>query len=407
VNDVIGTLRPSSSEVLTPRIRQASPLARVGLLCFAALIIYASLYPFSGWTNTGVSPLAYLQAPLPRYITRFDLITNVLGYMPLGALLVLSLYPRVRGVWAVLVAALAGALLAGSLEALQTWLPTRIPSNVDLGTNALGTLLGAIVTIPFAARLIDQGPLRRVRQAWFEPEASFAIALLFLWPFTQIAPQEYLFGLGGALRDWLMTPEPVVVELLRGVYPDIVSLHERIQMRPEGLDRQELLEAMLTASSWLGAGLMASVAMRRGAPMLRILLAILAVTLLVKAGASEIQYPNEPFLGWFSDGARLGLVCGSLLLVLALRLHRGARGLIAMLLLIGVVIMTNILPPNPYSWASGQSWWLGRYIHFNGLSRWLAFIWPFLAACYLGWRLEQYGLQRQRLRAVRRARRRV
>ncbi|WP_428852181.1 VanZ family protein [Imbroritus primus] len=387
-----------------PLVRQASPLSRVGLLCFVALVVYASLYPFSGWTDTGVSPLAYLRAPLPRYITNFDLITNVLGYAPLGALLVLSLHPRIRGVFAVLLAVLSGALLSGTLEAVQTWLPNRIPSNVDLGTNVLGTFVGALLMAPFASRLIDRGPLRTLRHTWFEPESSFAIALLFLWPFTQVAPQEYLFGLGGALRDWLLTPEPVLVDMLRGVYPDIVTLHERIQMRPEGLDQQELLEALLTASSWLGTALMASVAMRRGAPMLRILMGILAATLLIKAGASELQYPNEALWGWFSDGARLGLVCGSLLLVLALRLHRGARGLLAMVLLIGVIIMTNVLPPNPYSWASGQSWWLGRYIHFNGLSRWLGFIWPFLAACYLAWRLEQYGLQRRRIRAARRSR---
>lgn len=385
-------------------VRHVSPLARVGVLCFVALVVYASLYPFSGWVDTGVSPFAYLRAPLPRYITNFDLITNVLGYTPLGALLVLSFHPRVRGVRAVLLATLAGAVLAGMLEAIQTWLPSRIPSNVDLATNTLGTLIGALVMAPFASRLIDQGPLRTLRHTWFEPESSCAIALLLLWPFTQVAPQEYLFGLGGALRDWLMTPEPALVDMLRGVYPDIVNLHERIQMRPEGLDQQELLEALLTACSWLGTGLMASVAMRRGAPMLRILLGVLAAMLFIKAGASELQYPNEPLWGWFSDGARLGLVCGSLLLVLALHLHRGARGLLAMLLLIGVIVMTNILPPNPYSWASGQSWWLGRYIHFNGLSRWLAFVWPFLAATYLAWRLEQYGIQLRRLRAARRQR---
>ncbi len=390
------TAHPIVGAQSVPLTRQHSPLARVGLLSFVLLVVYASLYPFSGWIDTGVSPLAYWQAPIPRYNTNFDLITNVLGYMPLGALIVLSVHPRVRGVLAVIVALLGGVLLAGTLEALQTWLPNRISSNIDLATNVLGTLLGAICTAPFVSSLIDRGRLRALRHRWFEPESSFAIALLLLWPFTQVVPQEYLFGLGGVLRDWLISPEPALVDMLRGVYPDIVALHERIQMRPEGLDRQELFEALLTASSWLATGLMASVAMRRGAPMLGILLGVLAAALLLKTGASELQYPDEPVWSWLSDGARLGLVCGSLVLALTLRLHRGVRGLLAMVLMVAVVIMTNVLPPNPYSWASGQSWWLGRYVHFNGLSRWLGFVWPFLAACYLAWRLEQYGLRRRR-----------
>lgn len=53
---------------------QHSPLARVGLLCFTLLVIYASLYPFSGWIDNGISPFAFVSAPKPRYITDFDLL---------------------------------------------------------------------------------------------------------------------------------------------------------------------------------------------------------------------------------------------------------------------------------------------------------------------------------------------
>ena len=43
----------------------ASAFSRVGLLVFALLIAYASLYPFSGWRDNGLSPWAYLTLPLP------------------------------------------------------------------------------------------------------------------------------------------------------------------------------------------------------------------------------------------------------------------------------------------------------------------------------------------------------
>ncbi len=64
-------------------------------MCFTLLVVYASLYPFTGWTDNGISPFAFLSAPKPRYITEFDLLTNVLGYCPFGALVVLALHPRI------------------------------------------------------------------------------------------------------------------------------------------------------------------------------------------------------------------------------------------------------------------------------------------------------------------------
>ncbi|MFX7731864.1 VanZ family protein, partial [Acinetobacter baumannii] len=85
---------------------------------------------------------------------------------------VLSLHPRVSGARATRIALVAGALLSGSMEALQTWLPTRISSNMDLITNALGSLLGAAVVAPVTSALVDRGTLTRLRYAWFEPYAS-------------------------------------------------------------------------------------------------------------------------------------------------------------------------------------------------------------------------------------------
>ena len=54
---------------------------------YAGLIAYASLYPFGGWRLPGHEPLDFLLLPWPRYWTGFDLAANLLGYLPLGALL--------------------------------------------------------------------------------------------------------------------------------------------------------------------------------------------------------------------------------------------------------------------------------------------------------------------------------
>ena len=87
---------------------RASPLARYLLLVYLLLVVYGSLYPLAGWRDQGLSPFAFLGAPLPRYFTWFDVALNVAAYFPLGLLAVLALAPRLTGAPAA-VLALAGA----------------------------------------------------------------------------------------------------------------------------------------------------------------------------------------------------------------------------------------------------------------------------------------------------------
>ncbi|HCL85408.1 MAG TPA: VanZ family protein, partial [Comamonadaceae bacterium] len=62
----------------------AWPLA----LIYAALIVFASLFPFEGWREQGVSPWVFFTARIPPpYWTWFDVNINVVGYAPLGFLL--------------------------------------------------------------------------------------------------------------------------------------------------------------------------------------------------------------------------------------------------------------------------------------------------------------------------------
>jgi len=135
---------PTAIPPLPPK-PAASSFARVSLLVYTLLIVYASWYPFSGWRDMGLQPFDYLSARLPYYWTLFDLWTNIVGYIPLGMLLVFSLHPLLKARWAILPGILAGALLSACMEAVQTYLPTRVPSNLDLATNILGTAIGALL----------------------------------------------------------------------------------------------------------------------------------------------------------------------------------------------------------------------------------------------------------------------
>src|SRR5690348_2952939 len=111
---------------------------------YVGLIVYASLYPFTGWRVPGHPPLAFLTAPWWRWWTGFDVVSNLLGYLPLGALVFGAL---VRGGMSVarsgLLAVVVGALLSLAMETTQNYLPHRVASNVDLGLNIAGTALGA------------------------------------------------------------------------------------------------------------------------------------------------------------------------------------------------------------------------------------------------------------------------
>ena len=147
----------------------AWPLAQV----YAALIVFASLFPFVGWRAQGIAPEVFLWARLPPpYWTRFDVAINVVGYAPLGFLLALAL---LRTGWprsALPLAALGGALLSLLMEFLQIYLPQRVPSNLDLLLNAGGALAGALLaTLMERLGAIDRwgalsGALVCARCAW-------------------------------------------------------------------------------------------------------------------------------------------------------------------------------------------------------------------------------------------------
>src|SRR5664279_3155841 len=200
-----------------PRHRSSAvPLAWL----YGALIVYASLYPFVGWRIPGVGILDFLTLGWPRWWTTFDLVSNLLGYMPLGFLLVVALLRSGRRAGpATIVAIAGGTLLSLSMEVLQNYLPHRVSSNVDLGLNALGTALGA----GDAAALHWRGGIaqwQKVRDRWFVARSAGGLALLLLWPIGLLFPTAVPFGLGhilGRLQPFLAdlladTPAAVLTE---------------------------------------------------------------------------------------------------------------------------------------------------------------------------------------------------
>lgn len=285
------------------RQRRHSTLARQAFAVYAALVVYASLYPFTGWRSLGIGPFDFLLAPLPRYLTAFDVVSNVLGYLPFGALAVLALYP-LRGVPAALVATLLGALLSGAMEALQTYLPTRVSSNLDLAANALGALVGAAAAAPAATALIERGVVRRVRFAWFEREASTPLFLSALWAGAILFPSPFLFGIGDWPSELWERADVTMRGALLAWAPDawnVPAWPERL----DGLLSDSAWETLLAALGLFAALAVASLAMRERAPRVRLVVGFAACALALKAAATFMQSYTGLVLDWATPrGAR-------------------------------------------------------------------------------------------------------
>jgi VanZ family protein len=376
------------------RQRRASALAQQVLGLYTALVVYGSWYPFSGWRSLGLSPFAYLTDPLPQYLTAFDVVTNILGYMPFGALVVLAVYPRWRGAVAVALAFGLGVVLSGTMEAVQTWLPTRVASNLDLAANVLGALLGAALIAPATGALLDRGLLRRLRLLWFRRDSAALVCLAALWPFATMFPSPRLFGLGDWPRALWLRADSTMQDALLAWLPATW----RVQTWPGNLGAafpDDGWEALIATLTLFAAGALASLPMRERAPRVRLLLVLVALTVFIKIGATFLQSEAGLVFNWATPGALAGLAGGTVAMLLALRLPCRLRAAFAAGALVIALLLVNLLPVNPYFDVTLADWREGRYVHFNGLAHWLAWTWPYAALAWLAFSAERAWLRRR------------
>jgi VanZ family protein len=353
-----------------------STFARVGLLMYTFLIIYASLYPFSNWSDIGLPLWAFLIMPMPHYWTGFDVATNVFGYLPFGMLMVFALYPAFRGLAATIIAIFAGMLLSGTLEAVQTFLPNRVSSNLDFLTNLAGTCIGAFLGALLTHAFLEQSRLLQLRREWFVPEAGRGLIVAGLWPLAQIYPQGYLFGhgqmmpiLSSWMSDWLGSPVDLAAILTSDIH---LSVQE-----------YWLAETLITAFGMIGAMLTCSILLRKQAPRPMLLILFIIITIATKVMANALLFAPANAFAWFTPGAKGGLLIG-LMMVGGLSYAPPAvqRRLAALCLVLGFVAI-NLIPTNPYFVATLQAWTQGKFLNFNGAAHFLSIFWPFFALWFL------------------------
>lgn len=254
------------------------------------------------------------------------------------------------------------------METLQSFLPPRVPSNLDLLSNGLGALAGAIIAVTGGERWLLSGRLYRLRSLLFLPGAwvDAGFVALVLWLFTQLYPAVWLFG-NGDLSYAFHDPH-------------------NLAYSPESY---RWIEAGITALNFAGIALFISSLARRGQSVAAPLLLLTAAALLLKSASALTLFKLGDAWLWLTPGAMLG-VCAGIGLYLTLGwLPRRSLALGGALLLLFGAALLNMAPQNPYLLASIQTWARAHFFSFIGTTRLVSSLWPFVAAGYLAW----YGWQ--------------
>lgn len=369
------TLPSINQSDLTPR-RASSPLTRACLVAYLFLIVYASWFPFSGWQVNSLTTIGDVIRQWPHYWSGFDVGINIVGYMPLGALLVFAGYPHLRGAWAVLVSILLSAAISASMEMGQYFLPNRVTSLLDFITNTSGASLGAFIGWRLVDTVLENHQLELLQQRWLRQESSRQLVVLGLWPLAQIYPQPSLFGLGQIL--------PTISAWLED-YLDLENEWGDFLRHGIALNAEQffLSETLITACSCTGALLICLSLLNRHAPQFWLSLLLLGAALCLKSLASAVMFLPEHAFIWLTPGAIGGLFISFVMLYgFSFTPHHVQRRL-AFGLLLTSLILVNLVPDNPYFIETMQSWPQGKFLNFYGAAQCLAVLWPWLALRYL------------------------
>ena len=352
-------------------------MARYALLAYVLIVVDASLFPFRGWRDLGLAPYDYLFADWPPHALPFDLLVNAIGYLPLGFVATLALHPRVRGVAAILAATVLCAVLSIHLEALQTYLPSRVASKVDVLANVAGGLLGALLAARFAHALLNTGRLRVWRTRWFASDASRGLVLVLVWFAALVYPDAFVFGTGGLLKAF----DPAASDLLAAV----AGIADQSDPLATAM-RFQLAETAVATATLVGVGLLFLNLIRAGLawPMRVVLVSLFGLaTVVVAALAHAFLFDEVNRWPMLTPGARTGIVFASAALFVATVLPARVRWMLALLALVVALVLVNIYPDNPYGNPVGLAWTRGKLLNFYGLASGLNLVWPYLAIVYL------------------------
>lgn len=342
------------------------------------VIVYASLYPFEDWRNQDIAPWFFVGAPWSAYNTWFDIYSNLLGYVPLGFWWCLaamrSQWTRAgSGVFAVVCA----CVLSFAMECLQTYLPTRVPSQLDWLLNTSGALLGAVLALVLEKR----GWLYRwsqFRSQWLMPDASGSLVLLVLWPLALLYPVTVPFGLGHVFER--------LEKILQDTFP--AAANHMVQISEAWfLTMTPALEMLcVTLGVWVPGLLVLSVCQRFSQRLAGVWL-VMVCAVLANGLSATLTYGPERAWHWLSPQVWGGMGGGVLLSLAVIKWQE--HRLLWMLCLTQslLLLLLNITPASTYFAQTMQTWEQGRFIRFHGLTAWFSAWWPWCLLAWACWRM--------------------
>lgn len=369
--------------------RRRYRLPEILLGAYLLALVYGSLYPWTGWRAIGLPRFDFLFEPWPRYWTWFDLLVNVLVYLPPGALLAAVLARRLRPAPAMFGALVLASCVSLALEALQSLLPGRVPARTDWLANSVGALLGAWLS----SKLARSTGWRR--QGWHREslpaaEAGAGLALLVAWVAIQMHPQRLLFGTGDVVEQLLGLAAAVVAELSDADLPAIGApagapdFHAVVRAQAEhGVQ----IEAFGTASAVVAIGLIVREIWPAGGPRLLATAGLLSAAMAVRSISGAVLLGPGQAFAWLSAGAQGGLVTGAVALAVLSAGRRIARLRVTLAALLLTSLLTSVFPPDAYHDSTLRVWNQGAWRNFNGLLQGLAMLWPFAAIAWCAARL--------------------
>ncbi len=351
-----------------------------------ALVAYATLHPLTGWHWPDSHAFTWL-LPKHSHEVANDLVSNILGYLPLGLIMCLAHLRSGRSaLWAVVLTLLAVSGLSYTLELTQFTLPNRVPSITDWMLNTLGAAWGTLAAVTVHALGLVDG-WHRLRQRWFIPQAGLGLVLLWLWPLGLLFPPPLPLGEGQlwphvrlALVDWT-AETPWQAWLLPD---DPLSLWAQVHMPGVSELWAAPIEALTVAAGMLAPMCLACAVARAPKPRLVMMTGLVLSGIAASLLSTALNFGPQHAFSWITLPTIVGLLLGAtggMLLIQRTRMTSAVLGVVVLGALIGLI---HLAPLDPYYAQTLQAWEQGRFIRFHGLSRWFGILWPYVA---LGWLL--------------------
>ncbi len=292
----------------------------------------------------------------PKVLLEFDVATNALAYLPLGALACLVLRDSNPPWLARAKAVAACAAFSLAMEALQLFVTHRVATVYDVLANAAGALAGTLVFAEPLRTLVAH-PLTQARERLVTAGSwgDAGLVLVALWLIAQLNPALPFFEAGNIGGDG--DPGP----------------------------GEFLVTAGSVALSVAGFGFFVSVVLKGPGGALRWTLLLLTVALWCKFAMASVMLKPHLSAEWVTEGRVAGLAAGLVAFVPLRGIGRPGRIYLGIVLTLAGALFAKIF--GAYSALADFlrlfSWPYGQLATFATLTRWIHEAWPVLALAWL------------------------